>query len=74
MPQVAAMADNHLYISKSVENDRTKTHVNALESAEKIDEIARMLAGTEITKLTLEHAKELTVLAKTERQKQKQMS
>lgn len=72
LPQVAAMADNHLYISKSVENDRTKTHVNALESAEKIDEIARMLAGTEITKLTLEHAKELTVLAKTERQKQKQ--
>lgn len=74
LPQVAAMADNHLYISKSVENDRTKTHVNALETAEKIEEIARMLAGTEITKLTLEHAKELTVLAKTERQKQKQMS
>ena len=74
LPQVAAMADNHLYISKSVENDRTKTHVNALETAEKIEEIARMLAGTEITKLTLEHAKELTVLAKTERQKQKQIS
>lgn len=74
LPQVAAMADNHLYISKSVENDRTKTHVNALETAEKIEEIARMLAGTEITKLTLEHAKELTVLAKTEKQKQKQMS
>ena len=74
LPQVAAMADNHLYISKSVENDRTKTHVNALETADKIEEIARMLAGTEITKLTLEHAKELTVLAKTERQKQKQIS
>lgn len=67
LPQVAAMADNHLYISKSIENDRTKTHVNALETAEKIEEIARMLAGTEITKLTLEHAKELTVLAKTDR-------
>ena len=74
LPQVAALADNHLYISKSIENDRTKTHVNALETAEKIEEIARMLAGTEITKLTLEHAKELTVLAKTERQKQKQIS
>lgn len=71
LPQVAAMADNHLYISKSIENDRTKTHVNALETAEKIEEIARMLAGTEITKLTLEHAKELTVLAKTERQDRK---
>lgn len=68
LPQVAAMADNHLYISKSVENDRTKTHVNALETTEKVEEIARMLAGTEITKLTLEHAKELTVLAKIERQ------
>lgn len=70
LPQVAAMADNHLYISKSVENDRTKTHVDALEVTEKIEEIARMLAGTEITKLTLEHAKELTVLAKTEKEKQ----
>lgn len=69
LPQVAAMADNHLYISKSVENDRTKTHVNALETSEKIEEIARMLAGTEITKLTLEHAKELTVLAKIEDRK-----
>lgn len=74
LPQVAAMADNHLYISKSVENDRTKTHVTALETTEKIEEIARMLAGTEITKLTLEHAKELTVLAKVERQKQKKIS
>ncbi|MEK6189613.1 MAG: DNA repair protein RecN [Carnobacterium alterfunditum] len=74
LPQVAAMADNHLYISKSVENDRTKTHVNALETTEKIEEIARMLAGTEITKLTLEHAKELTLLAKIERQKQKKIS
>ncbi|WP_407372235.1 DNA repair protein RecN [Carnobacterium sp.] len=74
LPQVAAMADNHLYISKSVENDRTKTHVNSLISLEKIEEIARMLAGTEITKLTLEHAKELTVLAETEKQKQKKMS
>lgn len=74
LPQVAAMADNHLYISKSVENDRTKTHVNSLVSLEKIEEIARMLAGTEITKLTLEHAKELTVLAETEKQRQKQLS
>ncbi|AEB29359.1 factor for double strand breaks DNA repair and genetic recombination [Carnobacterium sp. 17-4] len=74
LPQVAAMADNHLYISKSVENDRTKTHVNSLVSLEKIEEIARMLAGTEITKLTLEHAKELTILAETEKQKQKQLS
>ena len=69
LPQVAAMADNHLYISKSIENDRTKTHVNALETADKIEEIARMLAGTEITKLTIEHAKELLKLAKTEKEK-----
>ena len=74
LPQVAAMADNHLYISKSVENDRTKTHVDALKTAEKIEEIARMLAGTEITKLTLEHAKELKKLAKMEKEKQKQNS
>lgn len=59
LPQVAAMADHHLFISKTVVGERTETHVDLLKKSAKVQEIARMLAGTEITKLTLEHAKEL---------------
>lgn len=63
LPQVAAMADHHLFISKTVVGERTETHVDLLKKSAKVQEIARMLAGTEITKLTLEHAKELLELA-----------
>ncbi|MDT2011358.1 DNA repair protein RecN [Carnobacterium divergens] len=69
LPQVAAMADHHLFISKTVVGERTETHVDLLKKSAKVQEIARMLAGTEITKLTLEHAKELLELAKTEKHK-----
>lgn len=69
LPQVAAMADHHLFISKTVVGERTETHVDLLKKSAKVQEIARMLAGTEITKLTLEHAKELLELAKTEKYK-----
>lgn len=70
LPQVAAMADHHLFISKTEVAERTETHVEPLEEGEKVEEVARMLAGTEITKLTLEHAKELRELAKTQKSKQ----
>lgn len=59
LPQVAAMADQHLFISKSIEENRTKTHVELLNEGKKTSEIARMLAGAEITKLTIDTAKEL---------------
>lgn len=68
LPQVAAMADNHLYISKTIVDKRTETNVTKLKSAEQITEISRMLAGTEITKLTAEHARELKQLADKEKQ------
>jgi DNA repair protein RecN (Recombination protein N) len=63
LPQVAAMADSHLYIQKHEENERTKTSVKLLTTEEKIIEIARMISGVEITDLTLQHAKELLELA-----------
>ena len=71
LPQVAAMADNHLYISKAVVEDRTETSVSKLKDAQQINELARMLAGTEITKLTMEHAKELKELAYKEKRAEK---
>ncbi|MFY4776250.1 DNA repair protein RecN [Metabacillus sp. RGM 3146] len=63
LPQVAAMADTHLFISKVTSKGRTKTSVKPLEEEEKIKEIGRMIAGVEVTNLTKEHAKELLSLA-----------
>jgi DNA repair protein RecN (Recombination protein N) len=69
LPQVAAMADQHLYIEKEIIAERTKTHVKPLFGAERINEVARMLAGTDITELSLAHAKELLELADTEKKR-----
>ncbi|WP_316569674.1 DNA repair protein RecN [Neobacillus sp. YIM B06451] len=63
LPQVAAMADTHLLISKVTKGGRTKTSVVPLNEEEKVAEIVRMISGAEITDLTKEHAKELLLLA-----------
>ncbi|OAS85207.1 MULTISPECIES: DNA repair protein RecN [Metabacillus] len=65
LPQVAAMADTHLYIAKETNTGRTKTSVKPLAEEEKIKEIGRMIAGVEVTELSKEHAKELLALAHT---------
>ncbi|KSU63591.1 DNA repair protein RecN [[Bacillus] enclensis] len=65
LPQVAAMADSHLFISKRLLKGRTSTSVKRLEENEKVREISRMISGVEITDLTQEHAKELLQLANT---------
>ncbi|MEW9111437.1 MAG: DNA repair protein RecN [Cytobacillus gottheilii] len=64
LPQVAAMADTHLFIAKNTKNGRTKTTVKPLTDEEKVKEIGRMISGVEITDLTKEHAKELLKLAR----------
>lgn len=64
LPQVAAIADNHYYISKSVNDGRTETSLKELDEKQKIREIARMLSGSEITELTLKHAEELIKMSK----------
>lgn len=63
LPQVAAMADTHLYIAKVIKNGRTKTSVTPLSVSEKVKEIGRMISGVEITDLTKQHAEELLKLA-----------
>ncbi|WP_144476414.1 DNA repair protein RecN [Cytobacillus oceanisediminis] len=63
LPQVAAMADTHLYIAKVIKNGRTKTSVTPLSSSDKVKEIGRMISGVEITELTKQHAEELLQLA-----------
>ncbi|WP_059104900.1 DNA repair protein RecN [Shouchella shacheensis] len=64
LPQVAAMADHHLFIAKHEGADRVTTSVQPLEAKEKVNEIARMLSGVEITDLTRQHATELLDMAR----------
>ncbi len=59
LAQIAAAADNHLLIEKSVLGGRTYTEVQALSYEKRIDEIARIMSGTEITEKLFDSAKEL---------------
>src|SRR5690606_37426479 len=63
LPQVAAMADHHLFIRKDVTGDRTTTSVQELEGMERTEELSRMMTGAEMTDLTKRHAEELLVMA-----------
>lgn len=57
--QIAAFADNHLFISKSVHDNRTFTHVDALDEDGRVHELARIVGGEEVTDSALNHAREL---------------
>lgn len=59
LPQVASMSDHHLYISKHEKDDRTTTQVQELSGDERVQEVARMISGATVTKLTLQNAKEM---------------
>ena len=59
LPQVASLADQHFRISKVTDGKATRTGVQALSKDERIEELARMLGGVEITTKTLEHAAEM---------------
>lgn len=64
LPQVAAAADHQLFIEKEIIDDRTETKVRLLSEAQRIDEVARMLAGEVITDLSKQHALELLELSR----------
>jgi DNA repair protein RecN (Recombination protein N) len=57
MPQVAAAATHHFYVSKAVTNGRTRTSLTEVVGNDRVEELARMLGGK--TKSALEHAKAL---------------
>ena len=59
LAQIAAKADEHLLISKSVNEGRTKTQVTPLDYDQKISEIARIMSGGELTENLYNSAKEL---------------
>ncbi len=59
LAQIAAMADTHLLIEKKAENDRTFTSVSPLSYEQRINEIARIMSGTQMTENLYNSAKEL---------------
>lgn len=58
LASIAAKGDYNYYISKQVEEGKTKTHITQLDEEETLKEIARIASGT-ISEITLEHAQEL---------------
>lgn len=65
LPQVAAIADHHFFIEKQVINKRTETSVRQLAKDQRIDELARMLSGNELTTAAKENARDLLKRAHT---------
>ncbi len=59
LPQVASLADHHFRISKISDGKSTRTVVTHLGEHERVEELARMLGGVEITARTREHAAEM---------------
>lgn len=58
-PQIASKARKHFAVSKIQTKDKTKTNVKFLNFEERIDEISRMLGGTQITSVVREHARQM---------------
>ena len=63
LPQIAAMADSHFRIEKSVEDENTVSRISELGEEGILDELARMLGGAQITKTVYASAKEMKDLA-----------
>ena len=63
LPQIAAMADAHFLIEKSVENKSTVSKIYRLSDKQSVAELARMLGGAKITDTVMESAREMKALA-----------
>lgn len=59
LPQIACMADRHIYIKKQVEDDRTSTIINVLSQEEQLIELTRMISGNDITQIAVDNAMQM---------------
>lgn len=64
LPQIAKFGRSHFRIFKQIVSDRTSTVIEPLDEEERVQEIARMLGGIEMTQTTLDHAVEMLESAK----------
>ena len=73
LPQIACMADVHLYIAKSVVDGATVTRVEPLSEKERVREIARMASGDDVTWAALANARTMLAGAATKKKELKQL-
>ena len=59
LPQVAGCGHHHFYVSKETDGAMTETHMQPLDKRARLQELARLLGGSEVTRNTLANAKEL---------------
>lgn len=62
LPQVAAMADDHMLIRKEETASHTSTKIDVLNKSRKVEELGKMLTGTTLTKTAVEHSEQLLAL------------
>ncbi|WP_415889447.1 DNA repair protein RecN [Neptuniibacter sp. SY11_33] len=62
-PQVASQGHQHLFVSKQTDKKTTHTQINQLSADRRVQEVARMLGGIDITERSIEHAKEMLAQA-----------
>lgn len=63
-PQIASLADHHFVVEKETVGNKTNVRLRELDSKQRIDEIARMLAGEQITDAARDNAKAMLASAK----------
>jgi DNA repair protein RecN (Recombination protein N) len=63
LPQVAAQGHQHLFVHKQRDSSATRTVVSRLGSLARVEEIARMLGGVDLTEESLAHARKLVAIA-----------
>lgn len=59
LPQIAALGDRHFFVYKNDTSDSTITYLKLLSDEERVQEVARLLSGSEITAAAVEHARTL---------------
>ena len=59
LPQIAARGDSQFFVFKEDKGNKTETGIRLLNKEERVTEIAHLLSGSEVTKASLENAKEL---------------
>lgn len=65
LPQIAAMADSHYVISKTLNRDgKMVTTIKKLSKKERIEELSRLIGGVDVTETTLNHAREMLEMSK----------
>ncbi|MFY9277224.1 MAG: DNA repair protein RecN [Clostridium sp.] len=63
LPQIAALSDNHYFVSKKVENGKTFTQIKMLNEEDKVCEIAKMIGGDNLSDVAIDNSREMVKLA-----------